>query len=153
MKVYWKTRLRCLIPVLALLAAGCGSKETIATGDVEGTVTLAKKPLNGGMVSFYDPSSGRTAGATIQNGKFKFDKPIAAGTYEVSFLPSQTSEAPGSAADIKKERSARKVIPFGYQTGNTSGIKAEVKASQTNSFNWDLKKGGPPRPSAGNRAP
>jgi hypothetical protein len=83
------THLRTLAGVLALAAAGCGSKPV----PISGTVTRGGEPLPAGYVTFEpDPAAGTTgpgATAPVQNGAFALppDHAVAPGKYLVRIGP------------------------------------------------------------------
>jgi len=130
----------CLLPFLSV---GCGGGADIGpTGEVEGTVTMAGEPLTAGSVAFYQPETGESGGAELDAaGKFKLETPIAVGTYQVSFQPPDAPQ-PDDEASGKMATENAKMIPEGYQAGDTSDISATVKEGP-NTFTFELSKQGP----------
>jgi hypothetical protein len=76
-------RLLALLPVAALLAAGCSDSPTRT---LSGTVTLDGEPLKEGTVRFVpvDTKTGGTAGAAIKDGKFTAEVPLGELRVEIS---------------------------------------------------------------------
>jgi hypothetical protein len=67
----------CALAVTAGLLV-CGCQKGPAIGTVEGEVTLDGKPLKDGRVLFTPiDGQGQTGGATITDGKFKAEMPVA----------------------------------------------------------------------------
>lgn len=148
-RVSWACLAVC---VSSLLAMGCdGGPEKGPTGEVEGTVTMDGQPLTEGGVSFYHPETGGSGGAGLDaSGKFKFESPVAVGTYQVSFQPPE----PPPPDDVASGQlpSANDTFPDAYQDESRSGIVAEVKQGP-NSFEFKLTKSGPSDTDAGGEMP
>lgn len=118
------------------LAVGCDSSEPVETGEVEGTVKLAGKPLAAGTVAFQDTTTGATDAAKIgAGGQFKLESPLPVGTYQVSITPPPPPRPDDEAAG--KLANAGPSIPDKYQDGSTSGETVEVKKGP-NTFTIDF---------------
>lgn len=125
-----------VLPVLSL--AGCGGG-----GRIEGTVTLDGQPVDGGTITFTNPDGhGGNAGGQIQGGKYSIETKLAPGTYkvEVNWLKSTGKQIPNKSDPGTKMDETKQVIPMEYNT--QSKLTAEVK-SGSNTFNFELKSGGP----------
>lgn len=136
--------------IASLLLVGCssGKKDVGPTGDVSGTVTMDGKPLTTGTVVFTNYETGSTGAGTLDDaGKFTLKNPLAVGKYKISFEPPAASQ-PEDATAIKDARKAAESIPLGYQSATSSGENREVKEGE-NSFEFKLRKSGPPGSAGG----
>lgn len=140
-------RNRCFEPIavclFVLLCSGCGGGDgEVPTGQVTGVVTLNGQPLPDGAVSFYDDSTGNSAGGTIENGKFEISDPVPAGAYKVAIHPPEPPQ-PDDVASSEQASVNAELIPFGYQDESASGLTATV-VEGPNSFEFALLPEGPP---------
>ena len=131
------------LAVLAAAAAGCGGGDGLPRQSVSGKVTFGGQPLEKGTIQFVpddpnmkDPTSG---GAPILDGSYAIgsEMGLVPGKYKVS-ISSPTGgaaqgDAPGSASAMPKE-----LIPSQYNTAST--LSADVKAGQSNTFDFPLEK-------------
>jgi hypothetical protein len=124
-----------VLPVVLLAGCGGGSR-------IEGKVTLDGQPVDGGGIAFIDSSGGKTASGRIEGGKYSIEAQLPPGSYkvEINWLKPtgkqvQNKSDPGTSVDETKQ-----VIPMEYNTN--SKLTADIK-SGSNTFNFDLKGGGP----------
>jgi len=124
----------------AWIATGCGSGLP-ETAEVNGTVTLDGKPVDGAIVVFFDPDGAHPArGVTDGSGKFTlttFEAGDGAvlGQHKVSVSKiDESAKAPAGAEgqdtpsvseDISE--SAKNLLPVLYSSPSTSGLTVEVK--------------------------
>lgn len=134
---------RLAVCLVAFVAAGCGGEDEGPTGEVEGTVTLANKPLADANIQLVNPDTGAPFGGKITDGKFKLEDPVPVGTYKVAITPPEAPQ-PDDEASGKKATQLAKAIPLGYQDTNSSGLTAKVEEGP-NKFEFKLLKKGPPR--------
>jgi hypothetical protein len=127
-----RPHLGSLLLALTSLAAlvGCGGPGNV--GRVTGKVTLDGQPLPDAMVTFSPTKAG---------GSSALGKTDSTGAYTLSY------SAGVSGAEIGENRvtistlpQGKEQVPMEYNT--QTKLKAEVKAG-ANSFDWDLKGGGP----------
>jgi hypothetical protein len=125
--------------------AGCSSNGAAEHGTVEGTVTIAGKPLSKGSISFENPQTGVSLMSNLgPDGSFRLqnvDGPgLPAGLYQVAISPSAISsgETPlaGTAAPAATEPAA--TVPEKYRSAATSGLTADVKAGDNPKFEFNL---------------
>lgn len=158
----------CVAGLIASAGCPGGGGAKLNTVKVTGTVTLDGTPLPGATVTFSPKSDGARAafGTTDENGRFTLttlnpgdgalpgsyavavSKPVAA----ASAAPTQDPRAmggsisPEEAARIKAQAqggaaataAAANVVPAKYNSADTSGLTAEVKASGDNTFTFEL---------------
>jgi hypothetical protein len=153
MKSGWLAGLTGAIAVLCLV--GCDGIG-VPTAPVEGTVTVAGKPMEGITVTFT-PDAGRVAqGITDASGKFTLNtlssKGAVPGKHKVSFaytsvkLDASGKPPPGMGPDNINTGKGPPVMPGApfnskYSSPATSGIEVEVVADKTNTVGpWDLEK-------------
>lgn len=141
-----------VVGLFAVLAIGCGTGNVDEpTGEVEGVVTLNGQPLPEGGVSFYDETTGNSAGGPIENGKFVIADPVKAGNYKVAIHPPEPAQPDDEAAGEQATADAA-LIPDGYQDESASGFTATV-VEGPNSFEFALSGEGPPRSADDDSAP
>jgi hypothetical protein len=125
-----------LVAVLGLSLAGCGGGHP-ATAGVEGKVLYRGKPLEFGAVMFQ-PAAGPPASGQIQrDGTFRLSTygsndgaVLGAHKVSVSCLESQSPTAPPPDPNVEPGL-GKPLIPAKYLNPETSGLTAEVKASNT----------------------
>jgi hypothetical protein len=127
--------LRCFIPLVLVLTAGCGGDTTgLPMAVVSGSVTYQGKPLGGGRIAFLHPS-GQARGADIGiDGRFT----IVAfqGKNQVAV---ECFEQPAGRESGPRSMMARKsLVPDHYVEFGTSGLTLEVKPGE-NKAEFDLK--------------
>jgi hypothetical protein len=124
-----------------LVLAGCGGKGS----SVGGAVTFDGAPVDGGTITFV-PEGGTESprGAQIVGGKYvlKSENGLAPGKYKVEIVWNKKTgktipnpNDPGTTLDETKQ-----IIPTKYNS--KTELTAEIK-SGSNSFDFDLKPGGP----------
>lgn len=114
---------------------GCGTGGGPQTAHVQGSVTMAGKPLANVGVTFLPEGKGPTAsGNTNENGEFTL-----------------RTVKPGDGAPVGKHRvvlgnaeegprkAGSPAIPEKYGSPATTDLTAEVKAGEKNVFTFDLK--------------
>jgi hypothetical protein len=136
---------------LALIpaASGCnsGATDSLPRHEVSGTVTLDKKPLPSGSISFDPVEPGKpnavSAGATIRDGSYSVPQAqgLTPGPYRVSINSTaeggavSLTEAPGAPPKVR----AKDLVPEKYNAKST--LKSEVKAGESNRFDFELSSG------------
>jgi len=143
----WPTCLACGLALVLL--AGCSSKPSIS-----GKVNFDNTPVDEGSITFLPEGGQRAEGARataeIKDGKYEIpsEKGPPPGKYRVEiFWKKKTGKQiqnptdPGTMIDESKQ-----VIPEKYNV--KSELTAEVK-SGANTFDFDLKAGGPVPSSSG----
>jgi hypothetical protein len=106
--------------VLAVAAAGCGSRH----GDVSGSVTVDGRPLDYGIVNLV--GSGGAASAPILDGRFEAGGvPLGSVKLAVRALPRPVVAAP--AADGTRPFAP---LPARYLSPDDSGLALEVRPGQ-----------------------
>ena len=126
----------------SLIALGCGSGEPPRYG-VSGKVTVKGEPVDEGVVQFV-PLDGQASNSTalLKNGDYAVpkDKGLFAGKYKVILVAYEAANMGGEAPGVSTPKSGSKggaVIPPEY--GANSKQIVEVKAGQTNTFNFIIK--------------
>lgn len=123
-----------------LFFAGCsGAADPLNRQAISGEVTLSKKPLDKGSISFepQDLATGRPGGATILEGKFALDsqRGLPPGTYTVRVNSADSvTEAvgePGESRLLPKER-----IPAQWNSKSEQTIT--VVDGEENSFQFAI---------------
>lgn len=126
----------CLV---CLLCVGCGGGTDLS--GVHGTVTMDDKPLPNALVRFLPVGGGReAAGRTDSNGKFELmfsrgNEGAVPGDYTVSISTASEMTDENDKVVVTEE-----TVPVQYNF-NTE-LKATVKDSGSNEFNFDLKSEG-----------
>jgi len=140
----------------AVLILGCGDSTGLEKRyPVSGTVTYKGKPVEKGRINFIPTADGgRAAGGDIEDGEYELttaepgDGAIP-GSYKVTVLAIERDDsklkeiAKGGqfhhdAAFAKAVRSAKKLVPAKYQSVESSGLTAEVKAQTNSGVNFEL---------------
>ena len=127
--------LQRLAPIVLVVTVGCSRGDAPKTAPVEGTVTMAGKPLSRVGVTFLPTGTGPIAsGNTDEKGQFSLRtvKPgdgAVIGSHKVVLGAAEEGPPRGGAASI----------PNRYGRPDTTDLTAEVKAGQTNVFTFDLK--------------
>lgn len=121
-----------------LILSGCSKS---LRQDITGNVTVDGQPLSEGYIKFIPQAgtSGPTAGARIQEGKFFIDR--EGGTFAGIFRVEITAVRPSNKKAFDHESGqmvnvSEQYIPDKYN--DSSELTAEVKASQTNQFEFVL---------------
>jgi hypothetical protein len=133
------------VAVVALLAGGCGDRTGGRLG-ISGTITLAGKPLDEGVIEFHplDPTPGRPvtkSGALIKDGNYVIPKAqgLVPGRYRVVITagdkkvpePGDRPPGPSGRGLTSKER-----IPPDFNV--RSGQVIEVKNEGPNRFDYAI---------------
>lgn len=126
---------------LLMLVAGCGKTDQPEIGEVQGTVTLDGKPLDGAIVYFSPEGGGRVSQAMTN----------AEGKYELVYIGKTMGAKVGrhkvrittayEVTDDKTGQSVNKpeVVPARYRSESTE-LAVEVKAGDnTHDFKLDAK--------------
>ncbi|QDT97785.1 carboxypeptidase regulatory-like domain-containing protein [Gimesia aquarii] len=142
---WWNT---LLLLSTCLILAGCsgGPTDTPPLARVKGTVTLDGKPLTSGTVQFT-PNKDRGTTGRMALGGIQPD-----GTFELMTIKAGDGAQIGhhlvaiecyesTEFDPKNPTNPepKSLIPKRYTDSNKSGLTAEVKANEENSFTFDLK--------------
>ncbi|HTN76823.1 MAG TPA: hypothetical protein VL096_16305 [Pirellulaceae bacterium] len=137
--------LRCLaMGIVAMLVIGSLSGCGAPVGKVQGKVTRNGAPLTEGAVIFQNADVSISVSANLQpDGSYVVEtanrKGLPPGDYKVAVMVSRIGSgetplavAPGQAPPPKP------TIPEKYQSVETSGLTASVKAGDNSPFNFDL---------------
>lgn len=137
--------------VLCVFVSGCGKDSSQGpTGSVTGTVTIDGKPLTSGSVEFFRKDGGASDSAKVDDkGQFKIES-LPVGEYQVSFHPPQAPQPEDEATG--KLASKPTLIHVGYQDASSSGETRKVTEGE-NSFEFKLRKQGPPRTGSSGMTP
>jgi hypothetical protein len=139
---------RALALALAV-APGCGpTSDDINRQPVSGAVTLDKKPLTQGSITFTPLADGPSAGGMIDQGRYSIaraDGP-APGSYRVTIVAMQPTgrklpDPEGPPGSLAEE--LQNIVPPRYNT--KSELKVEVKEGG-NTFDFDLERAPAKRP-------
>lgn len=133
---------------LLVLCAACltGCSTGASLGIVRGKVTLGGKPVTGASVLFEDAASGVTLSAALaDDGTYAVRTHRGAGlppgSYKVAVTPGRVM-APGEEVPLAGKRAAAPAngpaVPPRYHRTATSGLTAEVRASDNPSFDFPL---------------
>ncbi len=110
--------------------AGCGGPGNV--GRVSGVVKLDGQPLADALVTFSPTQPG---------GSSSLGKTDSAGAYSLTYSAGVSGAEIGeNLVTISTLTQGTEKVPMEYNTKST--LKADVKAG-TNTFDWDLKGGGP----------
>ena len=130
------------LAALSLLPEGCGRSAVSGIVKAGGSVTYHKRPLANVAVTFH-PKSGRPAtGTTDAAGRFTLSTlqagdGAAVGSYKVSICMSGAPPMPGPT-EAKKFSPDAPSLPLKFSNPETSGLTANVEASSSNLFPFDL---------------
>lgn len=122
---------------MLVVAVGCGGSDQLETATVTGTVTLDGKPVQGGHVSFI-PQRGRAGNGLIDtSGSFALTTyspgdGATVGPHKVAVFVTDGKPSGGDIDTVS-------LAPVRYQSAETSGLTAEVKAGEANHVNLELK--------------
>lgn len=148
-------KLLLALTVAALIGCSRSDADKLGTVKAGGTVTLNGQPLAGATVTFSPTSAGRAASAmTDSQGRFTLNTSntisgVMPGSYAVGIAKETVQGAmtpEESQAYYEKNKQpppAPKVtneVPEKYKSPTASGLKAEVKAGDSNDFKFDLTK-------------
>lgn len=140
------------VAVLLLVSIGCGG-DTLDTQAVQGTITYNGEPVEGANVMFtpVDKTSGAAPAVAItdENGHYKLQTQRgAAGTGttpgEYIVTVSKTEMVPTGETTTTPEgeteevMEGRNVLPAKYKSSADSPLRATVKESGNNTFDFDL---------------
>jgi|GEM_PF-620984 len=130
-----------LMLVSVALISGCGGDPRgIARGDITGEVTFEGAPVTEGSVNFFSDKTGIAAGAKLdEKGSFTIPDGIEVGSYIISITPPYEEEEPPGLSTEEKTKKEYPDIPAKYRSGETSGLKAEVKNGE-NHFEFKMVK-------------
>jgi len=146
--------LMCLLLLAGSLAwMGCAPAGLEGTIAASGTVTHNGQPVEGATVVFSPEGEGRAAsGLTDASGRFQLqtlnpDDGVLPGKYQVAISKTQVEggmseeESQAYTAEHGKspEVTVKDLLPEKYKSPATSGLAAEVTASDKNEFTFDLK--------------
>lgn len=128
-----------IVMATGLVAAGCGPGR--GRVPVTGAVLFDGQPLVAGAIRFGG-EQGAAGGGPIVNGRFSLDETgsqrgVLPGKYEV-FISSWIEER-GSVRKDGSFSPGITRIPLLYLDPAKSGLTAEVKAGQTNTFTFEVK--------------
>jgi hypothetical protein len=134
--LHWPTPATLAAALVLLVLAGCSGRPAI-----EGTVTYAGQPVDGGSISFIpDNNRGTIASADIKAGKYAVPagKGPGTGKCRVQIVWKKKTgrqvQTPGDAGNLIDE--TVQVIPANYNAQTT--LSADLK-SGGNTLNFDLK--------------
>lgn len=127
-------------------AAGCGggATDSLPRHAASGNVLLDKKPLSSGSIAFDPVDPGKpnavSVGATIRDGSYSVPQSegLTPGSYRVSINSTaeiaavSLTEAPGAPPKARP----KDLVPEKYNAKST--LKAEVKADESNRFDFEL---------------
>jgi len=120
-----------VLPLTALLLAGCGG----GWGSASGSVTLDGTPLKDGIITFHPVGGGPTAYGIVTDGAFT----IATG--QQSGLSTGKYKVTVSASSIPKEgtnETAKLLTPAKYSKADTTDLEATVNGG-LNSYTFEMK--------------
>jgi hypothetical protein len=124
-----------------LALAGCGGASNV--GKVTGKVTFDSRPLADALVTFSP---------TTEGGSSSLGKTDSSGVYTLNYSAGvRGAEIGENSVTISTLTQGKEKVPMEYNT--QTKLKADVK-SGSNTFDWDLKGGGPiysPAPSPGKK--
>ncbi|QDU73837.1 hypothetical protein Pan97_08370 [Bremerella volcania] len=124
----------CLVAVGLLV--GC-SESGPKIYPVDGKVTIGKKPMNGGFVSFEDPTTGKAAQGVIEeDGSYTVQLPE--GSYQVMIEPIEI-EVKSKDGMSPPEMKYAQNVPERYMSVDTTDLSAEVGDGST-TFDFQLKR-------------
>lgn len=140
----------CLLVVVVAAIVGCGKPPM---HQVQGTVRLGGKPVNGCKVGFFpdathfDPNRhGFGFGITDPDGHYVMQHPqgeqgIWAGKYKVTLVAWVNKAGEALAPDIKPsevEGGVRNLFPDTYDAPSTTPERAVVRKGEANVFDFDV---------------
>ena len=123
--------MRLLLLATCCVLAGCGGPKLLP---VSGVVTLDGQPVAGAGVMFLPADKGpATGGTTDATGKFELSttnrRGIAPGRYRVTVTKREVSGRGMFDTAEAKPQKTRWFVPQKYSDTNTSGLEADVQAS------------------------
>jgi hypothetical protein len=139
-----------LCTLLALFVTGCSSDggRDAGTVAVSGTVKYNGQPVDGATVTFANAAQSGAPGAGVTGADGTYTFRAKPGSYSVmvskqsvaaNTQPASMEQAVAEAAKAAEE--PKNQLPAIYSNTVESPLKAEVKASGTNSFDFELKDG------------
>lgn len=108
-----------------VMLSGCGGSGK-PEGSVSGKVTYNGNPVTSGTVNFLSPA-GVGAQATINNGAYQVNGPLATGEYSVYVAPPLPMPQPPGT---KLAPPPKFDVPAKYQDVKLSGLKVTVKVGR-----------------------
>jgi len=109
------------------LFSGCGSAPPAGKVLVTGTVTVAGKPLNRGIINFGCADGTSAMGSARISPQGEFSVHLRPGDYNVAILDPQAGMRPPSTPG-GRPTSVKSVVPSRYESANTSGLKLTAAA-------------------------
>jgi hypothetical protein len=127
------------LALLFTVALGCGRKQGMETAPVSGKVTYKGKPVPNGTVMFVPAEGPAATGEIGPDGSYKLttyanNDGAVLGTHKVSITALQDT---GGGLPEQRSGTPPSLLPSKYLSHDTSGLTAEVKASD-NQVNFDL---------------
>ncbi|HWL07938.1 MAG TPA: hypothetical protein VNQ76_06020 [Planctomicrobium sp.] len=142
----------CSLPLFVGMGCGSNGVEKPATFPVSGVVIYQGKPVEGATVAFSTEKAPRiSSGVTDSEGKFalsmfKAGDGAVAGTHQVTIikLDPQLQQQPDEDANAYTTRvlgkdPGKSLLPAIYANLSKTPLSAEVSASETNHFQFELK--------------
>ncbi|WDI43622.1 hypothetical protein [Bremerella sp. P1] len=124
----------CLLAIGLLIGCSESGPKTYSVG---GTVTIGKKPMNGGYVSFEDPETGEAAqGAIEEDGSYSVELPQ--GSYQVMIEPTEIEVKSKDGMSPPEMRYVQNV-PERYMSIDSTELSADVGDDST-TFDFTLTK-------------
>jgi hypothetical protein len=135
-----KSRIVISMGLCLLVLSGCGGPANV--GRVSGTVKLDGQPLPDANVTFSPVTKGSSAlGRTDSSGQYTLQYTAGASGAELGENRVSISTYDAGNADADPPRPAiKEKVPAEYNS--KTKLKADVKEGN-NTFDWDLKSGGP----------
>lgn len=127
---------------LLVTASGCGGNDDLPeTASTEGTVSWQGEPVSGATVAFSHKDGGKIASAkTDDNGHYElttfesFDGAMV-GHHSVTIV----KRVPMPPPHISVPDAGKPLIPPKYFAAQTSGLTADVKAGESNVYDFELE--------------
>ena len=120
-----------------VLSAGCGSEPK---AEVSGTVTLDGAPIENGAIQFYPVgANGQTAGAGIENGKYKVSTSVGEMTVTINASKVVGKQKMYDTPDSPVIDKVVEILPPEYNSMST--LKVTLKAGVNENVNFELKSG------------
>ncbi len=128
--------------VLLMTVSGCGRNDDLPeTASTEGTVSWQGQPVAGATVAFSPESGGKIASAkTDEDGHYElttfepYDGAIV-GQHAVTIV----KRVPMPPPHISVPDAGKPLIPSKYFAAQTSGLTADVKAGESNVYDFTLE--------------
>jgi hypothetical protein len=135
-----RTCLVLLLIPLSALSPGCGPASP-AVGEVTGKVTFTGQPVSEGTVVFFNPETGFTVEAPLEQGGSYALKThlngVPVGVYQVTVTPGlYLDNRDPTTPPVQLEKKAPN-IPRKYRTTGSTPLRADVKEGK-NEINLDM---------------